>query len=149
MELIMNTMHDASVSTNVEEVVSYCMSMLEKYRGCVATPDTLRDDKKACAGINKLKKFASDQRIAFVKKVMQCDTVSRVVSSMKAIEDACDEVRDPYWASVKAIEDADKPQEERIDGASISFDNILPSEIVKIVKYVEKYLPDVKVRPGK
>lgn len=149
MELVLNTMQDASVATNVGEVVSYCKSMLEKYRGCVATPDTLRDDKRACADINRLKKFASDQRIAFTKKVMSCDTVSLVISSLKEIENACDEIRDPYWATVKAIEDADKPKEERMDGACITFDNILPSEIKKVLAYVSKYLPDVRTRPGK
>ena len=146
MELVLRTSTDATVDTNVSEVVKYCKSMLEKYRGCVATKDTLRDDKRVCADINRLKQFASDQRIAFTKRIMSCPTVDNVVSSMKSIESLCDEVRDPYWASVKAIEDADKPKEERRDVCGIILSNVLPSEVVKVFKYVEKYLPGVTVR---
>lgn len=146
MELVLRTSTDATVDTNVSEVVQYCKSMLEKYRGCVATKDTLRDDKRVCADINRLKQFASDQRIAFTKRIMSCPTVDNVVSSMKSIESMCDEVRDPYWASVKAIEDADKPKEERMNECGIILGNILPSEVLKVFKYVEKYLPGVTVR---
>lgn len=146
MELVLRTSTDATVDTNVSEVVQYCKSMLEKYRGCVATKDTLRDDKRICADINRLKQFASDQRIAFTKRIMSCPTVENVVSSMKSIESLCDEVRDPYWASIKAIEDADKPKEERMDVCGIILGNVLPSEVMKVFKYVEKYLPGVTVR---
>lgn len=146
MKLVLRTSTDATVDTNVSEVVQYCKSMLEKYRGCVATKETLRDDKRVCADINRLKQFASDQRIAFTKRIMSCPTVDNVISSMKSIESLCDEVRDPYWASVKAIEDADKPKEERMDVCGIILGNVLPSEVMKIVKYVEKYLPGVTVR---
>lgn len=146
MELVLRTLTDATVDTNVSEVVQYCKSMLEKYRGCVATKETLRDDKRVCADINRLKKFASDQRIAFMKRIMSCPTVENVVSSMKSIEALCDEIRDPYWESVKAIEDADKPKEERMDKCGIVLGNVLPSEVMKVVKYVEKYLPGVTVR---
>lgn len=146
MELVLRTSTDAIVDTNVSEVVQYCKSMLEKYRGCVATKDTLRDDKRVCADINRLKQFASDQRIAFTKRIMSCPTVENVVSSMKSIESLCDEVRDPYWASVRAIEDADKPKEEMMDECGIVLGNILPSEVLKVFKYVEKYLPGVTVR---
>lgn len=146
MELVLRTSTDAIVDTNVSEVVQYCKSMLEKYRGCVATKETLRDDKRVCADINRLKQFASDQRIAFTKRIMSCPTVENVVASMKSIESLCDEVRDPYWASVKAIEDADKPNEERMDEFGIILGNVLPSDVVKVFKYVEKYLPGVTVR---
>lgn len=146
MELVLRTSTDATVDTNVSEVVQYCKSMLEKYRGCVATKETLRDDKRVCADINRLKQFASDQRIAFTKRIMSCPTVDNVISSMKSIESLCDEVRDPYWASVKAIEDADKPKEERMNECGIILGNILPSEVLKVFKYVEKYLPGVTVR---
>lgn len=146
MELVLRTSTDATVDTNVSEVVQYCKSMLEKYRGCVATKETLRDDKRVCADINRLKKFASDQRIAFTKRIMSCPTVDNVISSMKSIESLCDDVRDPYWASVKAIEDADKPKEERMNECGIILGNILPSEVLKVFKYVEKYLPGVTVR---
>jgi hypothetical protein len=146
MELVLRTSTDATVDTNVSEVVQYCKSMLEKYRGCVATKETLRDDKRVCADINRLKKFVSDQRIAFMKRIMSCQTVENVVSSMKAIESLCDEVRDPYWASVKEIEDADKPKEEKMDECWIILGNVLPSEVLKVFKYVENYLPGVTVR---
>lgn len=146
MELVLRTSTDAIVDTNVSEVVQYCKSMLEKYRGCVATKETLRDDKRVCADINRLKQFASDQRIAFTKRIMSCPTVENVVASMKSIESLCDEVRDPYWASVKAIEDADKPNEERMDEFGIILSNVLPSEVAKVFKYIEKYLPGVTVR---
>lgn len=146
MELVLRTSTDATVDTNVSEVVQYCKSMLEKYRGCVATKETLRDDKRVCADINRLKQFASDQRIAFTKRIMSCPTVENVVASMKSIESMCDEVRDPYWASVKAIEDADKPKEEKMNVCGIILENVLPSEVMKVVKYVEKYLPGVTIR---
>lgn len=146
MELILRTSTDATVDTNVSEVAEYCRCMLEKYRGCVATKETIRDDKRVCADINKLKKFASDQRIAFTKRIMSCPTIEKVVSSMKFIEDMCDEVRDPYWESVKAIEDADKPKEEKMDECVIVLENVLPSEVAKVFKYIEKYLPGVTVR---
>lgn len=146
MKLVLRTSTDATVDTNVSEVVQYCKSMLEKYRGCVATKETLRDDKRVCADINRLKQFASDQRIAFTKRIMSCPTVENVVSSMKTIESLCDEVRDPYWASIKAIEDADKQKEERMAVCGIILGNVLPSEVMKVVNYVEKYLPGVTVR---
>ena len=146
MELILRTSTDATVETNVSEVVQYCKSMLDKYHGCVATKETLRDDKRVCADINRLKKFASDQRIAFTKRIMSCPTVENVVSSMKFIESLCDEIRDPYWESVKAIEDADKPKEERMAEYGIVLGNVLPSEVMNVFKYVEKYLPGVTVR---
>lgn len=146
MELVLRTSTDATVDTNVSEVVQCCKSMLEKYRGCVATKETLRDDKRVCADINRLKQFASDQRIAFTKRIMSCPTVENVVASMKSIESLCDEVRDPYWASVKAIEDAEKPKEERMNVCGIILGNVLPSEVMKVFKYVEKYLPGVTVR---
>ena len=146
MELVLRTSTDATVDTNVSEVVQYCKSMLEKYRGCVATKDTLRDDKRVCVDINRLKKFASDQRIAFTKRIMSCPTVDNVVSSMKSIESMCDEIRNPYWESVKAIEDADNPKEERMAECEIVLGNVLPSEVLKVFKYIEKYLPCVTVR---
>lgn len=111
MELEININTPAVIATNVESVCSELMGQLQKYRGCVATPESLKDDKKACASINKLKKFISDERIAFDKRVASMPAVQAVHDAMRTVELECDAIRNPYWESVKAIEEAGKAPE--------------------------------------
>lgn len=108
MNLEINISNPAVIATNVESVCTELMGQLQKYKGCVATEDTLKDDKKACANINKLKKFIADERIAFDKRVASMPAVQAVHDAMRLVELECDSVRGPYWESVKAIEDANK-----------------------------------------
>ena len=102
----------AAIVTNVQAVASECIAQLAKYDGCVATRESLKDDKKKCTEINKLKKFISEQRIAFDRAIKEQPDVKAVHDALKSVELECDRIRDPYLASCKAIEDADKPAEE-------------------------------------
>lgn len=108
MNLEIDISAPAIIATNVEEICSELMTQLQKYRGCISTPDTLKDDKKACTNINKLKKFIADERIAFDKRVAAMPAVQAVHDAMRLVELECDAIRGPYWESVKAIEDAGK-----------------------------------------
>lgn len=113
MNLDININTPAVISTNVEAVCAELMTQLQKYRGCVATEETIKDDKKACANINKLKKFIADERIAFDRRVASMPAVQAVHDAMRLVELECDEIRMPYWESVKAIEDANKAPEPK------------------------------------
>ena len=139
---------NAVIVSNVLEVKDYCLAQLEKYRGCVATRDTLKSDKDACASINKLKKFIADQRITFDKEVNNQPDVKAVHDALKEIEIACDEVRNPYWETVKAIADADKPKESAFH-VSMTFPSLTMSQMEKIVDVCEKNHIAVKIRRNK
>lgn len=113
MNLEIEVKSNAAIATNVQAVAEHYITELQKYKGCVASVETLKDDKKKCADINKLKKFVSEQRIAFDKAVNAQPDVLAVHNALKSIEDECDAVRDPYWETCKAIEDANKPAEQK------------------------------------
>ena len=113
MNLEIEVKNNAEIVTNVQSVSAYYINELQKYKGCVASVKTLKEDKKKCADINKLKKFVSEQRIAFDKAVNAQPDVLAVHNALKAIEDECDAVRSPYWETCKAIEDASKPAEQK------------------------------------
>lgn len=150
MELKMEVVRDADISTNVAEVSSHYLESLEKYRGMVATEETLAEDKKACANIRKLKKSVSEQRIAFDRAVDNLPCVKQVHDSLLAIEKKCDEMVDPYWQSVKAIEEAKKgiPEIATMVDAKIEIKGIPMKELDKIVKYIAKsgFVPKVSVK---
>lgn len=137
MNLEIEVRTNAQIVTNVRAVVDGCLSDLKKYEGCVATPATLKDDKKACANINALKKFIASERINFDRAVENQPDVKAVHDALKEVEARCDEVRAPYWASVKAIEDADKPAEETF---TIRFTtrNLTLAAFAKFKKSMEK-----------
>lgn len=128
---------NAVIVSNVLEVKNYCLAQLEKYRGCVATRDTLKSDKDACASINKLKKFIADQRIAFDKEINNQPDVKSVHDALKEIEKECDAVRNPYWETVKAIVDADKPKEPTFN-VKIALSNITMAQLKKVTDLCEK-----------
>ena len=113
MNLEIEVKNNAEIVTNVQSVSAYYINELQKYKGCVASIETLKEDKKKCADINKLKKFVSEQRIAFDKAVNAQPDVLAVHNALKAIEDECDAVRNPYWETCKTIEDASKPAEQK------------------------------------
>ena len=113
MNLEIEVKNNAEIVTNVQSVSAYYINELQKYKGCVASVETLKEDKRKCADINKLKKFVSEQRIAFDKAVNAQPDVLAVHNALKAIEDECDAVRSPYWETCKAIEDASKPAEQK------------------------------------
>lgn len=150
MELQVQVLHDADIATNVAEVSKHYLESLEKYRGVVATEETLADDKKACATIRKLKKSVSEQRIAFDRAVCALPCVKKVHDSLLAIEKKCDEMVDPYWKSVKAVEEAKKGVPDVVSAvdARIDIPNIPLKELDKIVKYITKagFVPKVSVK---
>ena len=150
MELQVQVLHDADIATNVSEVSDHYLVSLEKYRGMVATEETLAEDKKTCAAIRKLKKTVSEQRIAFDRAVENLPCVKQVHDSLLAIEKKCDEMVDPYWQSVKAIEEAKKvvPDSVTTVDARIDIPGIPLKELDKIVKYITKagFVPKVSVK---
>ena len=148
MELTTQVKSNAVIISNVLEVKEYCLAQLEKYRGCVATTETIKEDKLACANINKLKKFIADQRIAFEKEVNSQPDVKSVRDALKEIELACDEMRNPYWETVKSIADADKPKEPAFH-VSMTFPSLTMSQMKKIVDVCEKNYIAVKIRRTK
>lgn len=137
MNLDTRVQSNAVIVSNVLEVKTHCLAQLDKYRGCVATRETIKDDKDACASINKLKKFIADQRIAFDKEVNNQPDVKAVHDALKEIENACDEIRNPYWETVKAIVDADKPKEPTFN-VKISLFNITMAQLKKVTDLCEK-----------
>ena len=135
MNLEIEVRTNAQIVTNVRAVADECLAGLKKYEGCVATPETLKGDKKACANINALKKFIASERINFDRAVENQPDVKAVHDALKEVEKRCDEVRAPYWASVKAIEDADKPAEEMF-----SMTLFFPSMTLKQIESLKKKL---------
>lgn len=137
MNLEIEVRTNAQIITNVRAVADECLAGLKKYEGCVATPETLKSDKKACANINALKKFIASERINFDRAVENQPDVKAVHDALREVETRCDEVRAPYWASVKAIEDADKPAEETF---TIRFTtrNLTLAAFAKFKKSMEK-----------
>lgn len=133
MELEIEVKSNASIATNVVEVSQHYLAELDKFKGLVATDATLKDDKKKCADINKLKKFVSELRIAFDRAVENQPDVKAVHDALKAIEDKCDEVHDSYWESCKAIEDVDKPAEETFL-VSVNFTGITMKQLESMKK---------------
>lgn len=113
MSLEIKVASNAAIVTNVQEVARYYLDALKNYEGLVATEATVKEDKKKCAEINKLKDAVAKQRIAFDRAIEEQPDVKAVHNALRSIELACDAVRDPYWASCKAIEDARKPPEDR------------------------------------
>lgn len=135
MNLEIEVRTNAQIITNVRAVADECLAGLKKYEGCVATPETLKGDKKACANINALKKFIASERINFDRAVENQPDVKAVHDALKEVENRCDEVRAPYWASVKAIEDADKPDEEMF-----AMTLFFPSMTLKQIESLKKKL---------
>lgn len=136
MNLEIEVKSNAAIATNVKAVSEFYIAELQKYKGCVATPETLKDDKKSCTNINKLKKFVSEQRIAFDKEVNNQPDVKAVHDALKAIEDECDKMRTPYWESCKAIEDANKEPEETF---SVEMSAVMTAkQIEKVKKFFAK-----------
>lgn len=144
MNLSVDVQSDAVIVTNVQNVAKFYLGELQKYVGCVASAETLKDDKKKCTDINKLKKFVSEQRIAFDKEVNSQPDVKAVHDALKSIEDMCDAVRNPYWESCKAIEDANKPAEELYD-ATINLNGVTMKQFEKVKKALVKDGIDFKV----
>lgn len=137
MNLEIEVKSNAAIATNVQSVAAECITQLQKYRGCVATPETLKSDKDACANINKLKKFISDERIAFDKRVAEQPDVKAVHDALKAVELECDAIRGPYWESVKAIVEADKPAEETFN-VTIALTTVTAKQLESIKKKLTK-----------
>ena len=141
MELNVTVVKDADIVTNVEAVSAHYLEALKKYEGCVSSPETLKDDKKACAAIRKLKKMVSDERIAFDRRVAALECVRRVHDSLKAIEKRCDEIVDPYWKSVKAVEEA-----MSAPAAEVAFSYLI--EVRAPAKAIDKICADIAKRGG-
>lgn len=133
MKLEIEVRSNAAIATNVQAVASECIAQLAKYDGCVATKDTLKSDKEACAAINKLKKFIADERIAFDRAVEEQPDVKAVHDALKSVELECDRIRGPYWETVKAIVDADKPAEE-LFAVTISFPSMTMKQLESLKK---------------
>lgn len=137
MNLDTRVQSNAVIVSNVLEVKAHCLAQLDKYRGCVATRETIKDDKDACASINKLKKFIADQRIAFDKEVNNQPDVKAVHDALKEIEIACDEIRNPYWETVKAIVDEDKPKEKLVN-TKVQLLGVTMAQVKKITDLCNK-----------
>lgn len=137
MELTTHVQSNAVIISNVLEVKTHCLAQLDKYRGCIATRETIKDDKDACASINKLKKFIADQRIAFDKEVNNQPDVKAVHDALKDIENACDEIRNPYWETVKAIVDEDKPKEKLVN-TKVQLLGVTMAQVKKITDLCNK-----------
>lgn len=114
MRLEIKVASDAAIITNVQDVARHYLDALKNYEGLVATEATVKEDKKKCTEINRLKEAVAKQRIAFDRAIEEQPDVKAVHDALRSIELACDAVRDPYWASCKAIEDACKPPEDRL-----------------------------------
>lgn len=121
MSLVSEVRSPASIVSNVEEVSEFCKGELEKYRGCVATAETLKDDKAACARINKLKDAIGNERKKFYRAVLDQPEVKKVIETLKSVEDRCDEIRDEYWKSVKAVEESMKAPTDMPDELTATF----------------------------
>lgn len=137
MNLEIEVKSNAAIATNVQKVSAYYIKELQKYRGCVASVETLKDDKKKCADINNLKKFVSEQRIAFDKAVNAQPDVLAVHNALKDIENECDAVRNPYLATCKAIEDAAKPAEQKF-AVELFFCDITAKQLESLKKKLAK-----------
>ena len=113
MKLEVQVKANADIVSNVLEVSNQYIDGLQKYRGCVATKETLKSDKEACAKIRAVKKAIADERIAFDNAVKAMPDVRMIHEALKSVEDECDAIVGPYWETVKAIVDADKAPEEQ------------------------------------
>lgn len=136
-QLELTIQSNATIASNVQEVSAHCMEQLEKYRGCIATPETIKADKDACAKINKLKEFIKEQRIEFDRAVNNQPDVKAIHDALKAVEVACDEIRKPYWESVKAITVKEESPEEYYN-VSISMKHISNAQKNKVFASLTK-----------
>ena len=63
--------------------------------------------------------------------------VKAVHDALKEIENACDEIRNPYWETVKAIVDEDKPKEKLVN-TKVQLLGVTMAQVKKITDLCNK-----------